>query len=366
MDDSTTDLQPVPPLLTHAPLPTAGAEARPKKTTMDRNKERTAGQENTVWSYFSFHEQQDRSVCNICSTHLKGRNVSSAIRHLSIHSEEYESFVRKEAKRVPSKLNRVRLHKLMVQKQATADPSNKRTADQSVVSMQSSYSPAKRQHSESRANQVSRSLDSEARKHKLRTLLVELVTTTSVPAHLVDNDTFRKIISFLDPCIEIPSRETLVRSVSRTQDQVRSEMMAMLTAAHSLSIGIDVCTRKTVAQNMLCVTAYFFHMPDCRHVVLTLALKPLPATDPLTVRSVLDAVLADYNIRKKQVFRLITGSGCKMSHESDGEQGQNVLLMADERTDDHGDEGAAATAPAVFLNVHFCDQQTADGQSFLS
>ena len=272
--------------------------SRPRLTTSERNKQRQGTREdNGVWSYFTCDPEY--STCSLCSVRLKGRSVSAAIRHLSIHESAYEAFVHSEVKRLPNKLNRMRLEKLISKRSPAFTPATKgtttpvslprtgtkRSVDGSYVTIQvvpapatppqkqAPQPPAKRATGSGSASQSNQEAKEsvEHRSQRFRHILVEMVTTTSVPAHLVDNEVFRKMVSFLDPRMPIPSRETLVREVARTHRQVLQDMRLMLSQAERISVGIDVCERKTVTQGMLAVTAHFFRDATRSPATLTLS-----------------------------------------------------------------------------------------------
>ena len=180
---------------------------------------------------------------------------------------------------------------------------------------------------------------SENRKRKFRNMLTELLLTSNVNPNLIENDVFRKMISFLDPKIHLPSRETVLRQVTETHKEVKQEMKDLLASATQITIGADVCERKTVTKNMLAITAYFYNREERRRCVLSLALRELPVdgTEEGVIKHHIDSVLKDYGIQKKQLFRCLTGTGGRISNDND--------IIVDE-----------SEQPSVFLNVHFCDQ----------
>lgn len=170
-------------------------------------------------------------------------------------------------------------------------------------------------------------------------MLTELLLTSNVNANLIDNDVFRKMIAFLDPKIHLPSRETVLRQVTETHKEVKQEMTNLLSTASKITIGADVCERKTVCKNMIAVAAYFYNRDEGKKYVLSLALRELTsdACDDTVIKQHIDSVLKDYNIQKKQLFRCLTGTGGRISNDND--------IIGDD-----------SEQPPVYLNVHFCNQ----------
>lgn len=303
----------------------------------------------------------------MCGTQLTGRNVSSAIRHLSVHQSEYETFVRTEAKRLPNKLNKTRLQKLL-SKETAIRAAGKRSADGSYVTIQLVPAPAG-SYAATRSGSITETTatatkersaeeEKEFRQEKLRHYLVELVTTTSVPAHVVDNAVFRKMVTFLDADVRLPSRETLVRDVSRTQQQVLRDMRHMVTQADRVSVGVDRCTRKTVTHGLLAVVVYFWHAPANRPVVLTLALRGLAAGQD--VQSLLHSVLTEFGVRDQQVLRVLLGAGCKLSAETadplahDEDEEQVTLFLTEECESETGAQWATCLSQAYHKRKVSC------------
>ena len=179
----------------------------------------------------------------------------------------------------------------------------------------------------------------EKRRRKFRNMLTELLITSNLNANMIDNDVFRKLIQFLDPNIHLPSRETLVRQMVETNRDVKQEMKDLLAAASKITIGADICEKKTVTQGMLAITAYFYNHDEQKRYILSLALKELPdAVDSLLIRQHLDSCMREYQVSKKQLFRFMAGTGSKITNQD---------------TDILADEGEQAS---VYLNVHFCEQ----------
>ena len=306
-----------------------------------------------MWKWFSQDEDGERMTCTTCGTHLTGRNVSSAIRHLSLHHQQYDTFVRTEAKRLPNKLNLLRLQKLLSKQQhqqsaavrqvptkrsyvtieVVPAPTATRTRTQSV--------PSREGKDEKEQKELK-----DKRQEKFRHILVELVTSSAaVPAHVVDDAVFRKMVKFLDPDVRLPSRETLVRDVTRvTQQQVLRDMRDMVAQAARVSIAFAVCEKKTAAHHMLAVAAFFWHSASNQKTVLTLALRPV-AADPDQIQSLLLQVLSEFAISSQQVLRLLPGPGCRLTSTS------NAIVSPAAQSDSdllHDD------CPDVFLTL--CEQ----------
>lgn len=346
-------------------------------TTADRNKRRfgSGSDDSCVWNYFEFNEEANQSKCNVCSTIIKGKAPANVIKHLGLHSTEYASFAREECRRAPTAVNKKRLSKLN-EPGSLSGKGQKRMADASFTtdivlesSSESHFAGGKgmrRKFPSSKARDdldgtdlmnlddegsllnssiagiESSNLSLSERRRKFKQILVEMVTTTSVPAYIADNEVFRKLVTFLDPRMHILSRETLAREVQRTYKSVKDEMRQLIAAAHRVTIGIDICEKKTVTCGMMGVTVYFYDEVLRRKMILTLGLKDLKSGDanPDEVKSVLDTVLKDYGVQKKHILRFMVGSGGKLNSTE-------TEILADE------EEGNEAS---IFLNVHFCDQ----------
>ncbi|KAI1298417.1 hypothetical protein HDE_04202 [Halotydeus destructor] len=175
------------------------------------------------------------------------------------------------------------------------------------------------------------------RNRKFRDILVEMVGTTSVPAQILENDVFRKLMKFLDPDISVPSRETLGREVIRTNSEIKKEMTKLIASAYKLTIGADVCAKKTVTCGFVGLVAYFYAKNDSKRYSLGLGLKELKNPQNTNeLNSCISNILKEYGIEQRQIFRMITGGGGRLDSEG-------VVI---------GDEDQQAS---IYLNVHFCE-----------
>lgn len=177
------------------------------------------------------------------------------------------------------------------------------------------------------------------RNRKFRDLLVEMVGTTTVPAMILENEVFRKLVNFLDPSINCPSRETLGREVIRTNQEIKREMRDLLTAAERITIGADICMKKTVACGYIGVIAYFYSKEQLKYYALALGLREVKAPhDTTEVNSVLSQILQDYGIEQRKMIRMIVGNGGRI--DSDG------YIIAETE--------AEQLQASYYLNIHFC------------
>lgn len=349
-----------------------------KLSTAERNKKRfgSSSDDSCVWNYFDYEEISNQSKCKVCLTSIKGKVPANMIKHLGLHPEEYESFAREEHKRAPTTVNKKRLAKFNGSdcRPSGSRSASKRAADGSFINFEVVASQClesqmfegkgmRKKFPSSKAKDdlsdlmnldeaesfisgsipdiESTTMSLSERRKKFKQILVEMVTMTSVPAYIADNEIFRKLVLFLDPRMHILSRETLVREVQKTYKSVKDEMRQLIATAHKVTIGADICEKKTVTCGMVAVTAYFYDIISKRRMILTLGLKDMKSSNnPEETKVVLDSVLKDYGVQKKQIHRFMVGTGGKLN------AAETEILTEEE-------EGNEAS---IYLNVHFCDQ----------
>lgn len=359
-------------------------EPVPKKIAAKRPRKNTGRPiENPAWEHYTFDPDTGKTQCKHCPMSLKGKHTTNLVRHLLRHPKEYAQFSIKDAMRdkKPKPLTLTsepftaknvnvslkRKSECIMIEIVTPEKKNKQkkktvlnngaltvtevAAAPQLVTDASTSATNGSEVAAGTANQdqpVDVVSDRNKRQKRFREILVELVSTTSVPAQLLENEVFRKMINFLDPDISCPSRETLGREVIRTNAEIKKEMRELLHECDRITIGANICTKKTVTCGYLGVIAYFYHRQKQRRYSLALGLKEL--SNPQSqqeVNSVLAKVLQEYGIEHKKIFRTIVGNGGKI--DSDG------AVIADE-----------AQEASYYLNIHFCDtssQSHACGES---
>ena len=143
--------------------------------------------------------------------------------------------------------------------------------------------------------------------------VLDLVVNSNLSMSLVPSTHFRQFCRTLDPRYTTPSRRKFGKLFEARYRSLKADVRQSLAAATSVSLAMDIWTKKGYTSSYLGVTACFFDKAMCapRHVMLNLFTIAHPHTgDMISIK--VDACLKEWKIHRNKVLVIITDNGSNM------------------------------------------------------
>ena len=141
--------------------------------------------------------------------------------------------------------------------------------------------------------------------------LAVFVASTSTPNSIVENAEFCSLLEEADSQYTVPSRYLLSNEIDEVMSALKENIVSFISKARRINICTDLWSKKGMTASFLGVTAHFF--ADHQRHNVTIAVKQMPGPHTAdNILSIVNHVLADWNIPLDKVGNTITDNGSNM------------------------------------------------------
>ena len=256
---------------------------------------------SSVWKYFSYDKDNNKSVCQlevtrdhgdcggpsveVCGVAIAGKYPTNLKNHLrTSHCKEYQEMVvseKEEQKKKQTSSKVVNVAKqLTVVESLKGRPSYDRSSERYL---------------------------------KVTKQLAIFIGSTNVPNSIVENPEFRAFVKILDSRYPVPGRTLISKELDKVLVTLKQNIHALISQARKVALCADIWSKKGLTSSYLGVTAHFFSRKDHRRHVVTLCVKRTPSPHTAAhVREMVEEVLRDWELSTDKISLIITDSGSNM------------------------------------------------------
>ena len=173
--------------------------------------------------------------------------------------------------------------------------------------------------------------------------ILQMIISTGCPMTMIENESFRSMISVLDPKFRLPSAPTVVKQLKERYDGGVSCLKSLLRNADRLTICLDGWSKRGLTRSYLGISACFYDSTAGKPVHIMLNLTELPHPHTGTELSVaVDKCLREWNIDKSMILMTVTDNGSNMIKAIKilKERAENEAQKTGDETEDNNDDAA--------------------------